>query len=150
MLFSKREKPYICTITVRHWAYWLKCCLPGRACDGSQPVQAEATGSQPGRPFAPGQLRLSRRSVAEGKMMRVIMECRDTRDRVTDFLTFALRLRKTPENLSQETVGGTYARFHQPSLSLQRFFKTLKFSLVQFCVSRNNVILNASLKFTLF
>ena len=36
---------------------------------GSQPVKAEATGSQPIRLFAPGKLRPSRRSVAEGMMI---------------------------------------------------------------------------------
>ena len=64
-------------------------------------------GSQPGRPHALGQLRLSRQPVAEGKMMRVMMEWGDTRGCATDFLAFALRLRKTPENLSYETFGGT-------------------------------------------
>ena len=67
-------------------------------CGGSQPVYADATGSQPGRPFAPVKLRLSRRSVAEGKMMSVI-EWGGHRGRTTDFLAFTLRLRKTPENL---------------------------------------------------
>ena len=51
----------------------LEPAVPG-GCGGSKPVYAEATGSQPGRPFAPGQLHLSCRSVAEGKMIRVMME----------------------------------------------------------------------------
>ena len=44
--------------------------VPG-ACSGSHAVYAEATSSQPGRPFAPSQLCLS---VTEGKMIREIME----------------------------------------------------------------------------
>ena len=46
---------------------------PG-GCGGYKPVQAEARGPQPGWPFAPGQLRLSRRSVAERTMIRVKMK----------------------------------------------------------------------------
>ena len=42
-------------------------------------------------------------------MMRVIMEGGDTGGSATDFLAFALRLRKTPENLSWETVGGAHS-----------------------------------------
>ena len=59
--------------------YLFCCCLPRRACGVQRlrqlpTIQAKAPGSQPGRPFAPGQLCLSHRSVAEGKMMSVIMQ----------------------------------------------------------------------------
>ena len=62
------------TCVYNEYEQWTCCCLPGRACDAQrlrrfQSVQAKAIGSQPGRPFSPGQSRLSCRSVAEGKMM---------------------------------------------------------------------------------
>ena len=44
---------------------------PG-GCGDSNRFRPKPPGSQPGRPFAPGQLRLSRCSVTEGKMKRVM------------------------------------------------------------------------------
>ena len=61
--------------------YNLNCCMPCIAC-GTRRLQrllTVASGYQPGRSFAPGQLRLSRPSVAEGKMVWVIMERRGHR-----------------------------------------------------------------------
>ena len=52
-------------------------------------------GSQPGRPFAPGQLRLSHRSVAEGKMMKVMMEWEGHHGQCNRFPGISLQLRKT-------------------------------------------------------
>ena len=60
-------------------------------------------GSQPGRQFAPGQLCLSLRSVAEGKMMRVMMEWEEHRGQCSRFPGICLT---TEENLRLETVQG--------------------------------------------
>ena len=70
----------------------IACCVPGRACGGSNLFRPKS-----GRPFAPDQLRLSRRSVAEGKMMRVVMEWGGYRGQCNRFPGIAIRLRKIPE-----------------------------------------------------
>ena len=71
-------------------------------CGGSQPDQAEATGFQPGRQFFPDQLRLSRRSVDEGKIMTVMMEREGMLGAVHRIPAICLTTEENPRKLQLE------------------------------------------------